>query len=216
MVLEIWHIPPLLMLLAMALALWQWLRIPRPLNRLFRLVGVLLLVVLPVEIIGLVSSMLDRTNAMLYNAYGITESTLVLAMLHALKPRWRFLVTSVMGVILLAWLMDAWVAGVDMLLTRSILLTQLLLTVLLLGACWRLSNSTERPLVQVPAFWLLLGLLLFYCATVPVLASYYLLYLADRDTSFMVTLILPGMAMLRYLLIAYACRLETGPGMKRA
>lgn len=203
------HLPMYVMLLTMALSLGLWLQVPRPRSTLFRWLGVLLFEAAVVELSARLLLIAGRTNVLLYFVGSTVEFLLVLRIIQAHRPAWRpwLLITAVLGLVPVLWAIlyeDPHV----FLPQKAILTEALLVVIVLLATLWDLASRSEERLQRVPAFWLFLGLLIYFGGLVPVVAIIRYVFTGNPELAVRFYMLIPVLTTLRYLLTAVACRLE--------
>lgn len=199
----------LAMALAMVLTLVLWMRIPRPRSRLFRLLGLLCLVELLVELIGFGAKITETHLTLQYNAYILFEFLVVLAMLKDQRPHWRGVlgVALAIGLTGLGW--SIWLqGGMDTVLMEGAVVMALVLALLVVALLVDLSRNSEQALHYLPAFWLFMGLLVYFGGMLPVVGLVRMLYAQFPELAIRLWTIPPVLTVVRYLLAAHACRLE--------
>ena len=203
------HLPMYVMLLTMVLSLVLWLLVPRPRTTLFRWLGALLVGAVVVEWSARMLLIAGRTNVLLYFVGSTVEFLLVLRIIQAHRPAWRpwLLIAAVLGLVpvLGAILYE----DPHVFLPQKAILTEALLVVIvLLATLWDLARQSEERLQQVPAFWLFLGMLIYFGGLAPVIAIIRYVYIDDPKLAAQFYNVIPVLTTLRYLLTALACRLE--------
>jgi phosphate starvation-inducible membrane PsiE len=211
------HIPSLLMIISIAIALWQWALLPRPRSRPFVVVGIIIIAALIVEVIGLITNYFNINNNVPYNLFGLLEALLVIHFIGLLRPAWKWLLAAMASIIVSAFLINFRVMGSVSagLAVEAILLNSFLLSVLLMATLWWLAQESAVPMHKVPMFWVLVGLLLYFAGIVPCIGGYEILF-KQYEVGHRVFHIVQGLCIIRYLFTAYACRLArigTGPVM---
>jgi hypothetical protein len=204
----IFDVMPMLMILSMGVALWQWLRIPEPQSTVFKLFGIILLVAIPLELAGMAARYHYINNSMAYSLFGLLEACLVLGMIMAIRPRWRAVIMLGLVLVITSMVVNYLVIGTfDILLIEGILVNGVILSIFLMALLWSLANTSVRPLTGLPEFWLFTGLLIYYSGITPMFGLVPIIFADDPIMASKVFIIAPGLAMIRYLLAAWACRL---------
>jgi hypothetical protein len=192
--------------LSIALALWQWGRIPRPRGRVFGLLGALIALALATEVAALVLRCMHHGNTTLYNGFAVAEMVLGLALVRALRPAWtaRLLVVAVTGLAIFAadWAMRD---RTGFMLTEGIVGIAVLLCGCCLAVLWDLAQVSSRALQRVPEFWLFMGLLVYFGGIPPMIGMMRYLYSGDPETARRFYAVIPALCVVRYLLTALAC-----------
>jgi len=199
----------ILLLLSIGLALLSVWRVPGPRPPLFRLLGVLTVLALLVELVGLVTAVQRINNSLVFNLYIFTEVLLVPAMVYTQRPQWKpwLLGATVGALIVLGW--NAATLGLTTLvLTTAAVSNALIFVVLLLALLWHLANSSSVALHRSPPFWVFMGMLVYFGGLVPVVGSVPVIHAHDQRLAAVMWHILPVLASVRYLLAAYGCKLQ--------
>lgn len=200
-------LPSLLIITAIAIALWQWSLLPRPRSRFFAVLGLLVAAAFVMEVYGAITNHFLIDNNIPYNLFGQLEALLVLSLIGSLRPAWRpWLIAS--GVLFVAaFIGNALYRGtLGVLMSESILLVALVLSVVLMSALWWLAQTSTEPLQKVPAFWVLIGLLIYFAGIVPTIGGYEFIF-KEYETGHRVFHIVQGLCIIRYLLTAYGLHL---------
>ncbi len=205
-----YQLVPIILLLAIALALGVWLGIPRPRTPVFLWLGILMGWVLAVELVGFISVRMAINNSVLYNVSATLEFLLLLKLLHVHRPAWRrpLVIASVVGVGAMGWCV-VYGDPMEFMQVEAILTGSLLLVLFLLAALWDLARTSDEALHRVPTFWLFMGLLLYFGGLVPVIGFIRFVYNNDQGLATQLYLIMAVLCVLRYLITAYACWSET-------
>lgn len=201
----------LLLILSIAIALWQWLRTPAPRSRFFQVFGALIMAALATEIYGGLTNVRWINNNPVYNLFGFMETLLILWMATILRPAWKRL-ALVLGVgITLVYIADLiYLKFEPYLLIEAIILNSVMQSVVCMMVLWWLAQASEVPLVRVPAFWIFLGFLIYFAGILPLIGTHGAIDLLDRSVASKLYPIIQGACILRYLLAAYACSLVRG------
>jgi hypothetical protein len=198
----------LLMIATMALAWWQWLRMRGPRNRVFQILGIIILLALVMELSGITAVHMLVNITWAYNLFGLVESLLLLAMTGALFPRWRTVLAGSALVVLAAYGINYGMERqLDFLLVEAVLVNALVLSLLFLAVLWELARTSMSPLHRVPEFWLFLGLLVYFSGVIPLMGMLRFLYRDAPEMSEPLYSIILGVGSIRYLLAALACRM---------
>lgn len=204
---NLYHLRTALMLTAMVVALVELIRLRGTRNKTFLVITLITAMALPVEALGYVTTIQRINNAPLYNLFTWAEFLLLLYMIQTQRPHWTKVLsaTAILGSIalILAW---TWAGSITVIFIEGIVVVSLLLALLLGALLWSLANRSVDPLHRVPGFWLFMGLLLYFAALPPVVA---LARTVDNPTmATALWTIMPVLCTLRYLLTAYASRLQ--------
>lgn len=196
----------LLILSIVGAAYCAW-RIPRPRGAFYQWVWALTLVALCVEIFGVVSSELHIRNTYVYNAYAIVEFVVLLRLVRTLRPAWwRWLVMiATMGVIAMAAFV--WMHGLDLAI-EGILILCVLVSAVFIWLLIDMARNERINLARSPVFWLFTGALFYFGGIIPILGAWSLLGRLDKDAFRTMYWIVTGLAVVRYLAMAWACILE--------
>jgi|GEM_PF-676277 len=199
-----WTLPVLLILMILG-AFWQWTRIMRP-NALFRWLGALTAIALGIECVALWLAMRHIPNVTIYNTFDLLEFVMVLAMVNAMYPRWSTMLALVGAAGTLAMGICLWSnSGLTFLLTEGIVAMYIPLTGVCLAVLWKLALSSRIPLQRVPEFWLFLGMLAYFGGVPPIVGAERYLYMNDHALAQRLYSIIPFLALVRYVLTAVAC-----------
>ena len=197
------------MLAAMAVALFFWLRIPRPKGSVLNLLGVVILLALPLEIYGYFSNMREVNNSPVYNFFGLVESLLILAMMRALRPQWTswFLIGAM--IIAASFILDLLaIPAMDFLFFEMVLVISLVLSVASMAMLWSMAQECDVALLRQPMFVLVMGHLVYFAGMVPIMGMFFFIYQQDQFLAADIFRIVPALCVVRYLFSAYACRLQ--------
>ena len=200
-------LPSILIITAIAIALWQWSLLPRPRSRFFAALGLLIAAAFVMEVYGAITNYYLVANNIPYNLFGQVEAMLVLYLIGTLRPAWRpWLIAS--GVLFIAAFIGNAIyrETLDVLMSESILLIALVLSMVLMSALWWLAQTSTEPLQNVLAFWILIGLLIYFAGIVPTIGGYEFIF-KEYETGHRVFHIVQGLCVIRYLLTAYGCHL---------
>lgn len=216
-------LPPtsILILIAMAIALWHCMTIQRPRPLLFNLLAVLIVLAIGVELYGGFVNAQGLNNTIGYNVFNLLEAYLVLLIAHSIKPAWKGLLAILAMVITAAFITNLRINDPGTLLHDAIIFSAMIQAAVCMALLWHLAQTSELPLVRVPEFWLLLGFLIYFAGLVPVIGLQRFVYAQDWPTASKLYKIVPGLCVIRYLLAAYSCRLATkasrnGPAWRSA
>lgn len=203
------------MLLAMCIALGFWFRVPAPRNRLFRTLGLLIALGISVEVIGFLLNLHGTSTATMYNVFVLVECFVVLRMVALVHARWRWFAVGGAGVATLAMGIALVANGGNfaLLIERGVVSIALLLTVFCLGVLWQLAQTSTVALHRVPAFWIFMGLLVYFGGMSPLMTMVNHLYHTDPELAKQLYVIMPVLCILRYVLITVACKLERDRNM---
>lgn len=186
-----------------------WWRIPAPRRRLFAILGPLLHASLVLECYGLWST-IDCTNTSpWYNGYQLLEFGLVLWMGWLVLPRGRvwYGLAAVAGVLAFAAGIHSY-GGLNFLLVESVLVLATLQAILCVLVLWHLADQGSEPLLRMPAFWLFMGLLVYFGGVVPAVGTARWLNTHDPDTGFALWSLVQWLAIVRFVFTAVACAME--------
>jgi len=198
------------MLLAMCIALGFWFRVPAPRTPLFHALGVLIAGGIAVEAIGFLLNLHGNSTATMYNVYVLLECFIVLRMVALVHAPWRWFALGGAGVATLAMGLALVANGgnFSLLIERGVVSIALILTVSCLGVLWQLAQTSTVALHRVPAFWIFMGLLVYFGGMSPLITMVNHLYRTDPQLAKQLYLIMPLLCIIRYGLIALACKLE--------
>lgn len=188
------------------LALCCWLLFAQSAGRAWLIIGLQLVASNAVETLALFPSRLDVSPFYLYNIYLLAELSLMSWFIVELKPSLHR--AAVVGnlVLLVVWLVESDLFGVE----QSFHVIHLLLSALVLCAftslvLWELSLWEKEPLHRFPLFWLLLGMVLYFGGIAPVFSSFNYLARFESIMSNYLYWIVRILCAVRYLCVAYAC-----------
>lgn len=199
----------IVLVLCITLALLSLWRIPGPRPPLFHLLGLLSVLAWVVEVVGLVTLMHRINNSWLFNLYLMAEAMLVPAMVYTQRPQWRpwLLAAAVVALSVLGW--SVYTQGLGtVVLTLAATANALLFVVLLLVLLWHMANSGETTVHRSPAFWVFMGMLVYFGGLLPVVGSVPVIHKYDERLAAVLWYTLPVLASVRYLLAAYGCSLQ--------
>ncbi len=197
----------LIILASMAFALWQWLRIPRPLPAPYDVLGSLIILAATTEFWGGYLNHRHINNTALYNAFTFVEALLVLWILSGIMPKWRQAMLLSSGLIIIIYSIGYALLDQTSLMHGPILFNSIAFVILLMTLLWQLAQDSRIALYRAPAFWLCLGFLIYFAGIVPVISLHRFIYYQDWPTASKLYKIVPVLCAIRYLLAAYACRL---------
>ena len=199
---------PILILIAIVIALFHWTRIPHK-RQPFDLLGVLLWVALLVESSSLIAMHLSLNNTMVYNANVMLDFLLIIGMVAAVLPRRTVLLPLLAGLGLAAMGTSFALRGtVDELWLEGILVIGLLVVGLCLWMLWRTADRVEGALRREPLLWIFMGLLVYHTGMLPLVG---LLDVIDTEYPTLLRnlyVLVQLLAAVQYLMIARACALE--------
>lgn len=206
------HFASILVVLSVLAAVVLWWRIPAPRRPLFIRLGVMLHTVLALECYGLWASILCINTSPIYNAYQLPELMLVLGMGWSVLPRGRgwYLAAAAGGVVAFAAGIH-FHGGLDFLLVESVLVLAALQAVLCTRVLWHLADQGSEPLLRMPAFWVFMGLLVYFGGVVPAVGTARWLNAHDPTTGFALWSLVQWLAIARYALTCVACAKEARP-----
>ncbi len=208
----LYHIRTLAVVALMAYTLWAWWRIPTPRRPVFQAFGGLAWLALLLELAGYGTTLAKMNNSWMYNLFIPLELWLVARMVVASAMRLRPLAWTCATIGTVAMVAVAyWSDPRAFMLIEGILICALMASVMLIAALFNMAARSETPLQRDPAFWLLMGMLPYFAGLLPTIGMAHLLFAEDRDLVHTLWSIIPGLAFLRYLITAYACRMEAGP-----
>lgn len=195
-------------LLAQCVALVSSLRVPRGHTTPFRWVQLLLAIELVYESVCAWTGIEGINNSILVNMYQPVEMVLLLLFFSEWRPRWRTWLVGVGALGLAAWavlwmLHDPW----SFLITEAVLITALLQTAVILVGLWHLAEHGQRPLLQEPYFWFLLGNFAYFGGVFPIIGPLRQLETTSPMMAFNLFIIISILAVLRSLFTAAACLL---------
>ncbi len=206
---SLFHARSILALVVVALALFTFTSIRGPKPFVFRVVALITAMALVVESVGYLLTFVHVRNVVLYNSFTLIEFLLVLTLVLHERRAWRnyLIVAAVVGCAAMAW--NATLTPFDGRLFVEGIVTLSLIAALAIGALlWTMAMRSEVALHRVPAFWLYMGLLLYFSALPPVVTLASVISKKDPALSLMLWTIMPVLSILRYLLTAYANRLQ--------
>ena len=200
-------LPSLLIVTAIAIALWQWALIPRPRSRSFAVLGLLIAAALLTEVYGGITNYFIFDNNIPYNLFGQLEALLVLYLIGTLRPSWKRWLIASGALFIISFISNVVYRGtLHVLMVETILLNAFLLSLLLMATLWWLAQTSDQPLQRVPLFWILLGLLIYFAGMLPTIGGYEFIF-HEYETGHRVFHIVQGLCIIRYLLTAYGCYL---------
>ena len=196
---------PIALILCIATALWQCWRIKRP-SMFHRWLGALTAIAFVTEVAGYWLLLEHTPNVVIYNAFGLVEFVITLAMVNAMFPPWSTILALVGAAGTLAMGTCLWSnSGLTFLLTEGIVAMDILITAVSLAVLWQLAVSSRIPLQRVPEFWLFLGMLAYFGGVPPIMGIERYIYLTDHALAQRLFSIIPFLAVVRYMLTAVAC-----------
>lgn len=184
-------------------------RIPAPRPPLYQLLGVLSCLALVVETYGTITAFQRMNNVVAYNTYFIAEAIAVPAMVYTQRPAWRTwtIATAVFALGVLAW--DVHRIGFTSLpLNTALVIYSVVFVAMLMALLWHQANTSKEPLQRMPAFWVFMGLLVYFTGLLPVMGTLPMVYQHDPKLAALLGRAMPILAALRYLLAAHGCRLQ--------
>jgi hypothetical protein len=204
----------IVLVLVVGLTVINWLSMPRPRPPVMQRAGWLFWAALLLETVGFLSRIWGWNNNTGYNLFQPMEFVLVLLLVRTAEPslhRWVLCLGTV-GLGAFAWSIHAQ-GGLELLSANAILVFCALLTIVLVRLLFLMARKSTVPLQRMPTFWLFLGCLLYFAGLVPVIGGVRLIY--DRDPALAAALwmVVPVLAILRYVLATWACliaRMRTG------
>jgi hypothetical protein len=195
-------------------ALFAWWRVGPLRPRWAQWAGVQLLASIAMEVIGLSTRLQGINNQWMYNVYLVVEFTTLCAMILCLAPdRNRALVRTVVGGVVYAVAVVVNVrsnGSVRVFASQALLVGGLVLALLALVVMYRLADTSTVRLARLPAFWMLLSVMLYFLCIIPVFGLHN--HFAARNPQ-LARLIYPMndvLFMLRYGLFAWSMVLLRG------
>jgi hypothetical protein len=199
----------IVMMLAMAATLVGIWRIPAPRAPLFRLLGLLTALALAAEVFGTITAAKQINNTVVYNLYFCAEVLLVPAMVYTQRPGWRGWLLAAVALILVTLVWNVAQVGFNTTLPTTVMMTgALVFAAILMVLLWHLANTSSAPLQRTPAFWVFIGMLVYFGGLLPVVGSVPVIYGHDKQLAGLLWRTLPFLALVRYLLAAYGCWLQ--------
>lgn len=203
------HFASALVNLSVWAAVVLWWRIPPPRRPVFVRLGALLHAVLVLEAYGLWASIQCINTSPYYNAYQVLELALVLAMSWDVLPRGRgWYATAALAGMLAFALGIHFHGGLDFLLVESVLALAGIQAIVCVRVLWHLADQGSEPLLHMPAFWLFMGLLVYFGGVVPAVGTARWLNAHDPNTGFALWALVQWLAITRYALTCVACAKE--------
>lgn len=205
----LFHVRSVIMLVAIALALATYLVMPRPRPLAFRVIGLITALALLIETSNYLMSLRQLNNTWVYNSFTTVEFLLLLFMAWRLRPGWRnwLVVGALVGVG--AMVLNATsVSPLSAMLIEGIVTLSFIAALTIGALLWSLAMRSTVALHRAPEFWLFMGLLVYFSALPPVVLLAWTF--REKDPLLVTTLwtIMPVLCILRYLLAAYANRLQ--------
>lgn len=190
----------------LALCCWWWGARHR--GGAYRLLGAQLLVANAVELGAIAMGLAHLPVKPLYNLYLLVESALLGWMLVRLDGRLLPAVRWAGPALLLAWVLETALLGfTGWFHIIYLILGGLTLCALSSVVLWRLAMHHQGPLHQVPTFWLLLGMVVYFGGIAPVFSAYnYFESRADVMSNGLYWIV-RALCAARYLCVAAACLL---------
>lgn len=211
----LFHVRTVVMILAIALAFATFLLIPRPRPVAFRVIGLITGLALVSEVMSYSLSIRVQNNTWVYNIFTTVEFLLLMRMALRLRPAWRFWLVGGVVVGMTALVANAIVSPPSReMLTEGIVAISFIAALVIGALLWSMAMTSEVALHRVPEFWLFMGSMLYFSALPPVVLLAWTF--TEENPSLMLTLwtIMPVLCIVRYLLAAYANRMQArGPAM---
>lgn len=203
-----YHLTCLTLLSAIGFAMFAWWSIPRRVDSTFGYFGWVVSLAFGTELVCYLAVLVEVKNVLLYNVFFGVEFFLMLAMVQAQAPRlrWPALLAAVVGgaAIVLS------LARVDprtVLMLEAILPMALSVSLLTVAALLDMAMREEVVLQRHPAFWLFMGTVVYFGGLLPVVGTSREIYQRYPDLYMFLWAIVPFLAVIRYILAGYACRL---------
>lgn len=207
--LAFFHVRSVSMLVVMAIAFITYLLVPKPRPYLFRVIGLITLLGFIVETSSYLMVFERMNNNWLYNTFTVLEFLLVLLMLNHERAMWRPWLVAGGALGIGAMALNAWISSfLDVLLIEGIVAMSLIAALIIGALLWSMAMRSEVALHRVPAFWLNMGLLVYFSALPPVVLLAESIGKHDPTLSVMIWTIMPVLSGLRYLLTIYGNRLQ--------
>lgn len=180
-------------------------------------IGALLALELAVEVAAKVMGQRGINNHLLYNVYFAVEFGLIVWFLHTHWPQARTLRRTVRAAALLfapvlVW--DIWAHGSPhYLATNALIIGGFLLGGLTAQALFIMVRVSAGPVHREPLFWVLLSIMVYYLAFIPILGLYNYLVFHNPDLAMRIYSINPLLFVLRYglVLLGLVMVLRQGP-----
>lgn len=162
-----------------------------------------------VEVFGLWSALNRIDNTPAYNAFIAIEFLLVLAMVSIERPHWKkwTLLAGALG--LMAYtvviLNNGFAKGIRV---DAMLVFAAIGSMLILALLWSYAQQSTVALHRLPAFWIFLGLLIYYGCLIPLVGLNRYVLQGDRSLAMIMWSITTMLAIIRYSIASYACWLQ--------
>jgi len=195
-------------------ALFAWWRVGPLRPRWAQWAGAQLVASIAVEVIGLATRMQGINNQWIYNLYLVVEFTTLCAMILCLAPdRNRARVRTVVGVVVYAVAVVVNVrsnGSVRVFATQALLVGGLVLALLALVVMYRLADTSTVRLARLPAFWMLLSVMLYFLCIIPVFGLYNYFAVRNEQLARVIYSMNDVLFVLRYGLFAWSMVLLRG------
>ncbi|HEY0977113.1 MAG TPA: hypothetical protein VGE21_06545 [Flavobacteriales bacterium] len=202
------------LIIAMLIALICWAGARRAGGSFIKWSGALLICALVVEVIALVLRSCGLHNTLLYNIFTCIELLFFLRLVKVMVPDRKRAVTMSGAVGLIAMAVNyVRYKEPDFLLTEGIIIVAAIMTGWSMVVLWRAAQHSERPLIRTPSFWFYMGAMVYFGGIVPFVGMMFYLYQNDRHLTALLYGIINVLAVLRYLLTAWAYRLARAQRM---
>jgi hypothetical protein len=199
----------LLICASVSVALALWLAMPRGVRKQWLLLGVLITSIWAVEFVGVLLTISEHSNSLLYNLAWPIFFTMLVALGHQLFPLKRIVLIVVFSLFALVHLINAiafdMMAGI---LSYSIISGSLIVCALYFNALWHLVNHHPSRLTSSGVFWVSFSVVLYYGSLTPLLGTINYLNSHAPGVATELYWIVQIMASLHYLGLGIACVVE--------
>ncbi len=198
-----------LLLLTIALAIVMTWRSPAPRGPFVQRLLWLSVLAWSVELAGMLMARAYIPNNGLYNLFVGLEFVVMLSLVDVLFPAWRRTLIALGALGLAVLLVTIAAKGLSAYMAiEGIIVIGLICSAVIVRALIGLAQRSEHGLQRVPAFWVLTGAFLYFSGTIPILSAWRFMGRVSTELSTVLYWIVVGLAMMRYLLLAWAMHIE--------
>jgi len=199
----------ILLLLTIAMAIVMTWRSPVPRGPFVQRLLWLSTLAWSVELAGLLMARAYIPNNGLYNLFVGLEFMVMLSLVDVLFPAWRRALIALGAMGIAALLITIVAKGLNAYMAiEGIIVIGLICSGVIVRTLIGLAQRSEHGLHRLPAFWVLTGAFLYFSGTIPILSAWRFMGRVSTELSTVLYWIVVGLAMMRYLLLAWAMHIE--------
>jgi hypothetical protein len=198
-----------LLLCAIALAIVMTWRSPAPRGPFVQRLLWLSMLAWVVELAGMLMARAYIPTNGIYNLFVGLEFVVILSLVDTLFPAWRRALIALGALGLAILLVTIATKGLNAYMAiEGIIVIGLICSAVILRTLIGLAQQSDHGLYRVPAFWVLTGAFLYFSGTIPILSAWRFMGRVSTELSNLLYWIVVGLAMMRYLLMAWAMHIQ--------